>query len=45
MTGDLAGVLISIVFVFAVILASEILRKIGNLGNEFTRKFIHIGVA
>jgi uncharacterized protein (TIGR00297 family) len=44
-TGDLAGVLISIVFVFAVILASEILRKIGNFGNEFTRKFIHIGVA
>lgn len=45
MTKDLAGVLISICFVFVVILVSEILRKIGNYGNEFTRKFIHIGVA
>jgi len=42
---DLTGMIVSIVFVFTVILASEILRKVGNLGNEFTRKFVHIGVS
>lgn len=45
MAKDLTGMIISIVFVFAVILASEILRKIWNLGSEFTRKFVHIGVS
>ncbi|MDK2877971.1 MAG: hypothetical protein PWR06_687 [Thermoanaerobacteraceae bacterium] len=42
---DLTGMIISIVFVFAVILVSEILRKVYKLGNEFTRKFVHIGVS
>ena len=42
---DLTGMIISIVFVFAVILVSEVLRKVCKLGNEFTRKFVHIGVS
>ncbi len=41
MNKDLAGVLISIGFVFVMIPVSEILRKMGNCGDEFIRKFIH----
>lgn len=44
MSRDLAGMIISILFVFAVIMTSELLRKICKLGTEFTRKFVHIGV-
>jgi len=43
--GDIIGLIISIVFVFLVIIVSELLRKTGDFNEEFTRKFVHIGVA
>lgn len=45
MAQNLIGTIISILFVCIVIMISEILRKTGTLGNEFTRKFVHIGVS
>lgn len=45
MAGDIKGVIISIAFVFLVIVVSELLRKRGGYNEEFTRKFVHIGVA
>lgn len=41
---DLLGVLISILFVLAVIILSEVLQRAGK-DPEFTRKFVHIGVS
>lgn len=41
----MSGMLLSILFVFGVIIISEVLRKVGKLGGESTRKFIHIGVS
>ena len=43
--GDGVGVLISIVFVVLVLIASEVIRKMGRFSTEFTRKFVHIGVS
>ncbi|TYP53763.1 DUF92 domain-containing protein [Thermosediminibacter litoriperuensis] len=45
MKEDFMGVVISILFVFGVIMISEVLRKAGGFGSEFTRKFVHIGVS
>ena len=45
MIADLGGVVLSIGFIFLVIVISEILRKSGDYDEEFTRKFIHIGAA
>lgn len=45
MGGDIIGVIISILFVGLILLAAELIRKAGNYSNEFTRKFVHIGVA
>ncbi|WP_422448542.1 DUF92 domain-containing protein [Thermoanaerobacterium sp. DL9XJH110] len=45
MTKDVMGVVVSILFVLGVIIISEVLRKAGGFGNEFTRKFVHIGVS
>jgi uncharacterized protein (TIGR00297 family) len=42
---DFWGVIVSILFVFSIIIVSEILRKAGRFGSEFTRKFVHIGVS
>jgi len=42
---DLIYVLISFVFVFLMIGASTILKKMGWLSGEGARKFVHIGVA
>ncbi len=41
---DYTALLLSYVYVFAVIGAGEILRRLGRRPVEFTRKFIHIGV-
>ncbi|MBN1351029.1 hypothetical protein JXJ21_16530 [candidate division KSB1 bacterium] len=38
------GVILSFVFVFAIILLATIIQKIFNLSAEFSRKIIHIGV-
>jgi len=42
---EITGVIISILFVFAVIFISEAIRKLKGLSVEFTRKFVHIGVS
>ncbi|ADL07239.1 DUF92 domain-containing protein [Thermosediminibacter oceani] len=42
---DFIGVVISILFVFGVIIISEVLRKAGGSSAEVTRKFVHIGVS
>ncbi len=45
LTGNIIGVIISIIFVVLVLVASEAIRKIGSFSTEFTRKFVHIGVS
>ncbi|NLZ54621.1 MAG: DUF92 domain-containing protein [Thermoanaerobacteraceae bacterium] len=45
MFGDMAGVIISIFFVAIVLVISELIRRLGKLKTEFTRKFVHIGVS
>ena len=45
MFNDVTGVILSIVFVFLIVVASELIRKLGKYSTEFTRKFIHIGVS
>ena len=45
MIRDVIGMILSIVFVFVVIVLSEIISKKGKLSPEGTRKFIHIGVS
>lgn len=45
MVRDLIGVVISIAFVFLILIVSETIRKRGHFSKEFTRKFVHIGVA
>lgn len=42
--GNVSAMLLSYVFVFAIIALGEILRIICRFTSEFTRKFIHIGV-
>ncbi|MDD4570746.1 MAG: DUF92 domain-containing protein [Tepidanaerobacteraceae bacterium] len=42
---DVTGVIISMIFVVLVLIASEVIRRIGSFSTEFTRKFIHIGVS
>lgn len=44
MSGDIWGLVLSYVFVFGIIGLGEIARKLLGLKEEFTRKFIHIGV-
>jgi dolichol kinase len=41
---DYTSVLVSFVFVFAVIALGEGLRRFGRRPTDFTRKFIHVGV-
>ena len=41
---DYTALLLSYVYVFAVITLGELLRRVGNRHIGFTRKFIHIGV-
>ncbi len=45
MINNTIGTLMSITFVFTIIVISEILRKKAKWKNEDTRKFIHIGVS
>ncbi|WP_066502602.1 DUF92 domain-containing protein [Abyssisolibacter fermentans] len=42
---DLLGVVLSITFVFVILIVSEVLKKTCKWSNESTRKFVHIGVA
>lgn len=42
---EVVAVIISIIFVFAVIFVSELIRKVKGFSTEFTRKFVHIGVS
>lgn len=44
MTMNMWGLLISYVYVFAVIFGGETLRKWRDYPTEFTRKFVHVGV-
>jgi phytol kinase len=41
---DYTALVVSYVYVFAVIGTGELLRRLGKRPQEFTRKFIHIGV-
>lgn len=42
---NLIGILVSVIFVFAIIFISDIFSKKGILKEEGSRKFIHIGVS
>ena len=44
MYNNYLGLLVSYVYVFAVLFLGEGIRKVWKLSAEFTRKFVHIGV-
>jgi len=41
---DIRALIISVVYVGAVVAASELLRRATGKGGEFTRKFVHVGI-
>jgi len=41
---DIRALVISVVYVGAVVAASELLRRVTGKGGEFTRKFVHVGI-
>ncbi|WP_406242727.1 hypothetical protein ACF3M2_01860 [Tissierella carlieri] len=42
---NITGILVSIIFVFLIIGAASLMKKLNILSNEGSRKFIHIGVS
>lgn len=42
--GDMRALLISVLYVGALVGLSELLRRLTGRGGEFTRKFVHVGV-
>lgn len=44
MNNDVAGLILSFIFIFGVLVLSELLVKVYSLPKEESRKFVHIGV-
>lgn len=45
MTNNIVGLIISIAVVFGILAIAEIIKKYSNVTEEFSRKFVHIGVS